>query len=501
MYDLLIKNANVLDGTGASAFFANVAVLNGKIAAITQDEPSAKSVIDAAGKTVTPGWIDSHSHSDSAVFTFPDQKEKLEQGITFSITGQCGSSSSPVRDESGSVVSVSAFLEKARKTPQGSYSSMLIGFNTLRRAVLGNENRAPTPEELENMKELLRDAMRAGAMGVSFGLIYVPGCYATTEEVIEIAKVVGEFDGLLASHIRNESDKLLEAVEEFLSVIRTCGCRGVFSHHKSSKKQNWGKVKKTLAMIDAAAKEGHRVYLDAYPYTASHTSLSSAFLPSKYHPEGLRLVAELLDNRELLEKIKADRCSMEENDYSWVLITFAEGHPEYHGKNLNEIADMLGESDPVEAAFTILRQTDCKAQACYFTMCEEDVEYILAHPRAMIGTDSSVLGGRTHCHPRLRGTFPRVLGRCVRERGVTTLPEMIRKMTSLPASVYRLENKGVIREGMDADLCIFDPERIIDRADFLHPTEKNEGLDYVIVDGKIVVQDGVHNGIRAARVI
>ncbi len=499
MYDLLILNGEILDGTGAPAYKANIAVSDGKIAWITQDVPAAAEVIDAEGLAVSPGWIDSHSHSDSAVLNNPDQKEKIEQGITFSITGQCGSSASPKRNAEGELELVSAYFEKAKRVPQGASSSMLIGFNTLRSAVLGNENRAPTAEELEKMKALLRNAMRAGAMGVSFGLIYVPGCYATTEEVIEIAKVVGEYGGILASHIRNESAGLLDAVEEFLTAIRASGCRAVFSHHKSSKKQNWGLVKKSLAMIDAANAEGCDVYLDVYPYTASHTSLSSTFLPNRYHPAGLKSVSELLDKREILDRIKADRYAMDGEDYSWVLIVHAKGHPEYEGKTLNEIAEMRGESDRVETAFSLLRETDCSINACYFTMCEEDVEYVMKHPRAMICTDSGVLGGRTHCHPRLRGSFPRALGRYVRERGVVSLPEMIRKMTSLPASVYHLSGKGLIKEGMDADLCIFDPAAIIDGSDFLHPTEKNEGLAYVIVDGKIAVEDGVHNGVRAGR--
>ncbi len=500
MYDLLIKNADILDGTGAPAYRSGIAILDGRIAAITEDEPEAKAVIDAKGRAVSPGFIDSHSHSDSAVESFPAQTEKVEQGITYSITGQCGSSAAPSVKQEGDVELVSAYLKRAKQIPQGSSSSMLIGFNTLRKAVLGNENRAPSPDELGRMKELLRDAMRAGAMGVSLGLIYVPGCYASTEEVIEIAKVVGEYDGLLASHIRNENDKLLNAVEEFLEIIRASGCRGVFSHHKSSQKQNWGLVKKSLAMIDAAVEEGLDVYLDVYPYTASHTSLSAEFLPNRYHPAGLKNVSDLLSDRGLLDRIKVDSAARNGEDYSWVLITYAEGHPEYEGKNLNEIADMRGESDRVETAFSILRETNCAAKACYFTMCEEDVEYVMKHPHAMIGTDSGVLCGRTHCHPRLRGTFPRALGRYVREKGIVSLPEMIRKMTSLPASVYRLAGKGLIKEGMDADLCIFDPETIIDRADYLQPTLNNEGLDYVIVGGRIAVVDGVHNGVCAGRV-
>ena len=500
LYDLLIQNADILDGTGTPAYKANIAIKDGKIAAITSEAPEALAVIDATGKTVSPGWIDSHSHSDSAIFTYSDQKEKIEQGITYSISGQCGSSAAPKRDSTGELEHVSAFMDRARQTPQGSSSSMLIGFNTLRAAVLGNDNRAPSPEELERMKELLRDAMRAGAIGVSFGLIYVPGCYASTEEVIEIAKIVAEYNGLLASHIRNESERLIEAVEEFLTAIRASGCRAVFSHHKSSKKANWGMVKKSLEMIDAANAESCDIYVDVYPYVASHTSISASFLPSKYHPKGLKSIKDLLNDTELLEKIKADRYAAGGNDFSWVLITYAKDHPEYHGKTINEIAKMRGESDRMETVFNILRETGCRANACYFTMCEEDVEYVMKHPRAMICTDSGVANGKVHFHPRLRAAFPRALGRYVRERGIVPLPEMIRKMTSLPASVYRLTSKGLIKEGMDADLCIFDPERIIDRADFLNPTLKNEGLTYVIVDGKVVVEDGVYNGIRAAKV-
>ena len=499
MYELLIKNGLIIDGTGSEPYSANILVSDGKISLITNTEPDAKKVIDASGRVVAPGFIDSHSHSDKSFISFPDQKEKVEQGITYSITGQCGSSAAPHRTDS-MVINVSEFFDKVREIPQGSGALMFVGFNTLRAVVIGNENRAATEEEIEEMKELLRDAMRAGALGLSLGLFYAPGCYATTEEVLELAGVVKEFDGLLASHIRDESDKLLEAVEEHLHIIRNTGCRAVFSHHKASGRRNFGKVKESIALIEAAIADGADIYLDVYPYAASHTSLFSTFLPSHLHPDGEKSNVSMLADRKLLDAAKEDRIKKYGTDYSWVLVTYAESHPEYEGKTLNELCMMRGDKDPIETAFSILRETNCRANACYFTMCEEDVEYVISHPRSMVCTDSGVLGERTKCHPRLRGSFPRVLGRYVRERGITSLPEMIRKMTSLPASVYRLAGKGTIKCGNDADICIFNPDTIIDRSDFMNPTLKNEGLDYVIISGQVVAEDGVYNGIRVARV-
>lgn len=497
MYDLLIKGGLIIDGTGNEPYYANLAISGGKISLITNEAPHANEIIRAEGLVVAPGFIDSHSHSDRHFISHPDQREKAEQGITYSIAGQCGSSAAPYRSDTG-IVTAGEFLNKVRDIPQGSGASMFVGFNSVRSAVMGAENRAPTKDELKQMQELVREAMRAGALGLSLGLLYVPGCYATTDEVVAVASVVREFDGLLASHIRSESDTFLESVEEYIHIIKATGCRAVFSHHKASGKPHWGEVKKSIAMIEEAISEGYDIYLDVYPYVASHTGLSSTYLPNRFHKDGMKSVLEILEDRNLLDIIKASRFKRNGTDYSWTLITYAEGHPEYVGKNLNEICEMRGDSDPVESAFAIIKETGNRSSACYFTMCEEDVEYVMAHPRAMICTDSASLGDNTSCHPRLRGSFPRVLGRYVRERGVTTLAEMIRKMTSLPARVYKLSTKGEIKCGMDADICIFNPNTIIDRADFASPTLKNEGLDYVIISGRVVVKDGVYNGVRAA---
>ncbi len=502
MFDLIIQNASVLDGTGADAFTADIAIKDGKIAEIAQGLADAHRIIDATGLTVSPGWIDSHSHSDKTILTYPDQREKIEQGITFSITGQCGSSAAPLKD-GDKLMTVSDFFAQAEKVAQGSSASMLIGHNALRKAVMGSENRAPLPQELEEMKRLLREGLQAGAIGLSFGLIYVPGCYATMEECISLAEVVAEYDGLLAAHIRNEGDCLIEAVQEFLTVIKRSGCkRAVFSHHKAAGGSgNWGKVKTSIAMIEEAIAEGIDIHMDVYPYPASGTTLLATFVPKKFHPEGTTNVLALLDDPKMRERIKSWGHDRWGNDFGWVLVSKCPGYKEFEGLTLNEIADRLGEDDRYEAAFEIIRRTKGKASGCFFTMCEEDIEYIMRHPRSMICTDSAVAGESTSYHPRLRASFPRVLARYVRERGVTTLPEMIRKMTSLPASVYRLAGKGKIELGADADLCIFDAARIEDKAGFTHCTLKNEGLTYVIVNGKIVVEDGVYNGTRAARIL
>ena len=274
-YDLVVKNGRIIDGTGSPAYLADVAVKDGKIVRIGRGIESGEQEIDASGLVVTPGFIDSHSHSDSSVLTYPDQIEKIEQGITTSIGGQCGSSPAPLdRDvsldsteqigEYGRKVEIlrtmGTFLETAKNVPQGSNIAILVGHRALRKAVMGMENRAPSTEELEKMKAFLREGIEHGALGVSFGLIYPPSCYAETDELIALAKVVGEYHGLVVAHIRNEGSTLIQAVEEFIRVIRESGTRGVISHHKSSIKENWGKVKHTLRMIDEANEEGVEVY-------------------------------------------------------------------------------------------------------------------------------------------------------------------------------------------------------------------------------------------------
>ena len=516
MYDLIIKNGSLIDGTGGAAFAADLAISGGKIARIApQIDEDAVRVIDAAGLTVTPGFIDSHSHADSAILTFPDQVEKIEQGITTSIAGQCGGTNAPIsRDVDPATAgeiggcgkrtdvyrTMGSFLRIAQAVPQGANIATMVGHRALRRAVMGNEYRAPTADELAQMQALLCEGIEAGAMGVSFGLIYPPSCYAQTDELIALAQTAAGCGGMVTAHIRNEGDRLFEAVEEFLTVLRASGARGVLSHHKAVGRKNWGKITESLAMLDAAAAEGIEVWCDVYPYCASSTSISTRFVPKELHAEGNAGIVRLLSDPEARSRLKAQAMARWGDNMDWILITQCRNHREYEGLRMPEIAARHGK-DVYETVYDLIRDSGNQCNGCYFLMCEDDVETVLAHPRAMIGTDSGVAGRNTTYHPRLRGTFPRVLGRYVRERGVTSLPEMIRKMTGLPTEVYGLRGKGRLAEGYDADICVFDAETIIDRADYDACHLRAEGLTAVILGGEVVVEDAVYNGRRMGGVL
>ncbi len=490
MYDLIIKNGKIIDGTGSPYYRADIAVKDGKIAKIGKALDGAERIIDAAGLTVTPGFIDSHSHSDSAVDQYPALIEKVEQGITTSIGGQCGGSTAPRKDEG---LTMGEWLDRTKDKPLGSNQGMLIGHGTIRKYVIGPYDRDPTAEELEQMKALVRDAMEHGALGMSFGWYYAPGCFSKTPESIALASVVGEYHGVIAAHIRDESNRVVESVEEFITVARESGCRGVISHHKSAHKENWGKVKTTLQLIDAANEEGLEIYCDVYPYCASNTTMSSALIPAKYRSEGDAHLLKLLEDPASREAIHRDSAAIFGEDLSWVMISSCSALPHYQYRRISEIAEELGKSH-YDTMMDIVYESNVSCGACFFTMCEEDVTTVMRHPRAMICTDSGVARHLTKFHPRLRGTFPRVLGRYVREQGVTTLPEMIRKITSMPAMVYGFTNKGLIHEGFDADICIFDADTIIDRADFTDCSKRAEGLNYVIVGGKVAAENAVSTG-------
>lgn len=515
MYDLIIKNGNILNGTGGPRLLADIGIRDGKIVRIARGLEGAERVIDATGLTVTPGFIDSHSHSDQNILSYPDQIEKIEQGITTAVGGQCGGSNAPIsRDvtpekarQIGSYgkntdiyCTMGTFLDLAKDVPQGSNQAVFVGHRALRTAVMGTENRAPTADELERMKELLREGIAHGAMGVSFGLIYVPSCYAKTDELIELAKVAGEHHALVAAHIRGEGNTLIDAVTEFIEIIRQSGARGVISHHKATGEANWGKVRKTLQMIDDANAEGLEIYCDVYPYCASSTSLCSYIIPKDLMADGTDYLVALLSDEASRQEIRRRGSNRIRDNLDWILVTRCANHPEVTGMRISQIAEMWGKSH-FDTALDLIRDSRNSCSACFFQMCEEDVETVLAHPRAMIGTDSGVAGKNPCYHPRLRGTFPRILGRYVRERGVTTLPEMIRKMTSMPAAVYGLSSKGILAEGFDADICIFDADRIIDRADFTDCSLHAEGLNYVILGGEVVVENAVYLGKRAGKVL
>lgn len=508
MFDLVIKNGFIIDGTGIDGYSADIAVKNGKIEKIGENLDGEK-VIDATGLTVTPGFIDSHSHSDMYVFLLPDMLDKVEQGITTAIGGQCGGSIAPsrgnvaayaegVKVREDALKTVGTFFDAAENVPQGVNLAMFIGHRNLRAVTMGLDNRDPSEEELEAMKALVREGMEAGALGVTFGLLYAPSSFSKTYELVEIAKVVAEYDGIIAAHLRNEADIFEEAVDEFLHVMRESGARCVLSHHKAAYPRNYGKVKKTLAMVDKENANGNDVYVDVYPYTASSTKLSARFIPKEYFSGG---------DAKLAERLGDEKCRKEITDYiiktfgaddnfDWVLIIDGE----HRGKYVNEISEITGKT-VYDVIMDLVKDSVNAMRCCYFMMCEEDVATVVGHPRAMIGTDGVGYGKGKIFHPRAVASFPRVLGKYVREEKVTTLPEMIRKITSMPAEVYGLKTKGVIKEGYDADICVFDADKIIDKVDYINCEEKAEGLNYVIVGGEIAVKDATATGIRAGRIL
>lgn len=495
MYETVIKGAWILDGTGAEGYVADVALRDGKIAKIAETVSGGQRIIHAQGLTLTPGWIDSHSHQDLSLCQQPEAAEALEQGITFCVGGHCGSSAAP-KYMDGTELSVAGYLDQLQARQPSVNLALFTGHNNLRRLVIGTENRAATPEELAKMQQILAKSLEEGAIGLSFGLTYAPGCYAGTSEMCALAETVRQYGGVLTAHIRNEGDRLLESVEEFLSVVKASGCPGVISHLKAADRANWGKVRDALAMVDQANAEGARVFADAYPYCASRTSLPSRFVPAMFHPAGTTDILPLLDDPGFCKKLKAWATEKWGDDLSWVLVTDCPQFPQHQGLDMNQIAEKMGYADRYDAVYRLIRSTGGNVKACFFMMCEEDVRYVLAHPMAMVCTDSGAYRAGTPYHPRLRGSFPRVLGTYVRRDKVATLPEMIRRFTSLPAQVYGLTGKGRIAEGYDADLCLFDSKTICDTSDYANHSAPNKGLAYVFVGGKIAVENNKATGIR-----
>lgn len=519
MYDIIIRGARVLDGTGNPAYHADVAVKDGKIARIGQRLSGAEQVIDAAGQVLAPGFINAHSHQDMVLEEDPLCACELEQGITTFISGMCGESPAPISRRfeeeclrAAGVGRVSPESLAARydmgdyfrflDRPWGANAAFLVGHGNLRAAVSGYADRKLTPGELEEMKTLLRRCMEAGALGVSFGLIYPPGSYADTDELTEVCRVVAEMGGVFTVHMRSENSGLIEATDEMLRVAKASGARCVISHHKATGgKMNWNKTAATLSMMRQAVEEGYDVFCDQYPYTASSTGLNTN-IPDSMHALGTdELVRRLTDpaQREALRPVICGKKSSHER-FSYTMIGNCATRPEYNGRMLNDIADELG-VDPYDLQCDLLAENRLNVTGIFHSMCEEDVERVMRWDRAMFGTDGSGKPQGKVGHPRLYASFPRILGRYVRERGVITLENAIRKMCYLPAMVYGFSTKGLIREGMDADLVVFDPETIIDRATYAHPELDNEGISCVLVNGQVAVQDGKATGALAGRTL
>lgn len=496
MYDLVIENAKIYDGTGNPWFWANVGVAEGKIARITRLKLEGGRVIDGTGLCLCPGFIDAHGHMDGMLRSEPTQRAKLEQGVTTSIGGMCGESEAPRRDRAGRLVRFGEYLNEISALKTGADLALTVGAGAVREAVMGYAMEHPTPRQMEEMKALVREAMQAGALGLSFGLAYPPSCYFDAEEMAALCREVAAFDGLSAFHIRNEGDRFVESVEEILAVGRRSGSRIILSHHKAMRRENWGKTAVTLGMIDRAAQEGLEIFSDAHPYSAISAGLK-AYIPQALQAMGLeRLTARTAtaDGRaELAEKIRQALASgtahYKSTDPQRAYVLCSPAHPEYNGRRLMELARENGMA--FEDFLVLLLHEDGMRTAGMHVdiMGCEDINRVLKHPRVCLCTDSASILPGAAAHPRTLGSFPRFLGRMCLRGGLLPPETAIMKMTSLPARIYGFHHKGLIREGMDADLVLFDPEALCDHATAADYGAANTGLAFVLLRGHIVARD------------
>lgn len=498
-YDLVIRNGKVVDGSGNPWFYADVAILNGKVVRIGNlKNVAASRVLDATGLIVAPGFIDVHAHIEGGEATTPTADNFIHDGVTSVVTGNCG----------GSNLNISAYFKRVDSIKTSINIATLIGHNTVRRAAMGDDQRDPTPEELKKMETLVSDAMNAGAVGFSTGLIYIPGTFSKTEEVVALARMAAQQGGVYASHIRDEGDHVTDAVNEAINIGRQAKIPVEISHFKVTYKPNWGRSVETIKLVDAARAEGLDVTIDQYPYVASSTTLDTT-VPSWVFAGGRDSMKLRLNNAEMRVKIKKEMVATlkgkQLKSYSYAQVARYAPDTTYNGKNISEINLLKGrKAKPMEEAETILEMIGAinRTQMVYFSMNEEDLVRIMQYPFNMIASDAGIARfGSGMPHPRAYGTNARVLGRYVREQNVVRLEEAIRRMTSLPAQKFNLRDRGLVREGMAADMVVFDAATVGDAATFTNPHAFSTGFRFVLVNGEIVVEEGKHTGVRSGMVL
>ena len=498
-YDLIIRGGKVVDGSGNPWYHADIAIKNDRIAEIGQlSNHEAKRVIDAHGLVVAPGFIDPHTHALRGIFEVPNAESALLQGVTTLTEGNDGSSPYPIDRHY-------ADIDNLRISPNW---AVFVGQGTIRQRVIGFGLRKATPDEMERMKQMVRDAMEQGALGISTGLFYVPGSFTSTEEVIELSKVAAEYNGIYISHIREEAAQLIDSVQETIRIGEEADIPVQITHHKVIGVENWGASIESLRLVDEARERGVDVTIDQYPYTASQTSIN-ALIPQWAQAGGREEMLSRINSaetystikNEVVAKILYDRGG---GDPKNVFISRNSWDPDMAGKNLAELAIDAGlEPTPENAAdvvFDIIRRGG--ATAVYHAIGPEDVDRIMQHPATAIGSDGPVgVFGEGAPHPRQYGTFARVLGLYVRERKILSLEEAIRKMSSQSARRLGIHDRGLITKGYFADIAIFDPDEIIDKATFENPHQYAIGTKFVLVNGAVVVENGQHTGARPGRIL
>jgi N-acyl-D-amino-acid deacylase len=524
VFDVLIAGGHVYDGSGAGPVPADVAVRGDRVAAVGRGLPrEAGTVIDAAGKAVCPGFINILSHSDLSILHDPRSLGELTQGVTTEVFGE-GTSMGPLTprlkaelesrgrglDVEVSWTRLSEYLRHVERRGAAQNVASFIGAGTLRAGTVGYDDRPAIPAELDQMRATAAEEMADGALGIASALTYPPGSYAGTSELASLCEVVAAYDGCYASHVRDEREHLHAALGEFLRIVRKAGLRGEVFHLKASGWQNWHLMDGAISLIEEARSAGLPVTADAYPYTAGSTGLTS-IIPDRFHEGGAAALYDRLGDPGVRAAIRAELSASgrwgdaTEAERVLILRVAAEENREWQGRTLAEVAAARG-TDPVETAMDLIASDRSRIQAAFFSMSEENLRAALRRPWVAISSDGASMAPeraflRAPVHPRAYGSFARVLGRYVREEKVLPLADAIRRMSGLPAATLGLAGRGVLREGAYADIAVFDPATVSDRATFSDPHQLSAGVSEVMVNGKVTISGGAFTGELAGRAL
>lgn len=499
-FDLILKNGRIIDGSGSPWYRGDVAIRGDLIVKIAPviSEPAGR-VIDVQGEVISPGFIDIHTHARGGIFQVPTAENYVRQGVTTLMEGPDGSSPVPLKP----------FFDKLEALPKSVNIGSFIGQGAVRAAIIGNANRNPNADELEKMRVLVEQGMKDGAFGLSSGLFYVPGTFTPTDEVIELARVAGRYGGIYISHMRDEASGVVDSVKETITIGERGGLPTQVTHHKVIGPANWGKSVDTLRLIDEARARGVDATIDQYPYTASSTSIQAALLPAWAQEGGRSELMKRLKDPQIRARIKTETIRIIKNergggDPKNIVIAACGWDATLAGKNLADVTRLRGMElsieNAAEAALWLIESGGCSG--IFHAINEADLERILKHPATMIGSDGEIpIFGKEHPHPRSYGTFARVLAVYVRERHAITLEEAVRKMSSFPAQRLGLQDRGILRPGMKADIAVFDPNRVRDAATFERPHQYAEGVSTVIVNGQVVFERGSMTTARSGKVL